>query len=274
MDDTMTARITRNVARACLAATLLPGTAPAQTSDWHFGAALYGWFPSLGGTTTFPAASGGSSVNVDIDTILDSLQFVFMGTLEARRGRWGAFTDVVYLDLGKNRSETRDIAIGGGTLPDGASASLDYDLKGFLWTLAGSYRLLEDRGGFADVFAGARKIDVDQKLDYSLSGNVNSIPVLDRSGRRSVNSDNWDGIIGVKGRLAFGQDHRWFVPWYLDVGTGDSDLTWQAMAGIGYSFSWGDMLASWRYLDYAFKSGNPVQDLDFSGPMLGVVFRW
>lgn len=268
-------RFIKATASVCMAAALLPVSALAQQSDeWHFGAAVYGWFPSLGGRTAFPASSGGTHVSVDVDTILDSLQFVFMGTLEARKGRWGAFTDVVYLDLGKQRTESRGFAIGGSNLPVGASASLDYDLKGLLWTLAGSYRLLEDRAGFTDLYVGARKLDLDHKLDYSLSGNVGSIPLPDHSGRRSANSDNWDGIIGVKGRLAFGRDHRWFVPYWLDVGTGDSDLTWQAVLGIGYAFEWGDLVASYRYLDYEFKSSSPVQALDFSGPLVGVVFRW
>jgi hypothetical protein len=39
----------------------------------------------------------------------------------------------------------------------------------------------------------------------------------------SVN--NWDAIVGLKGRATFGEEHRWFVPYYLDVGTGESSLT-------------------------------------------------
>jgi len=37
--------------------------------------------------------------------------------------------------------------------------------------------------------------------------------------------------------MAFGESRKWFVPYYLDVGTGESDLTWQAMGGIGYSLA-------------------------------------
>lgn len=46
------------------------------------------------------------------------------------------------------------------------------------------------------------------------------------------------------------------------------------MGGIGYRFDWGSLIASWRYLDYDFKSSAHVQDLSFSGPLVGVVFRF
>lgn len=57
-----------------------------------------------------------------------------------------------------------------------------------------------------------------------------------REGSNQQSIDNRDGIVGVKGRLALGSASGWFVPHYADVGAGDSHLTWQAMAGIGYAF--------------------------------------
>lgn len=67
---------------------------------------------------------------------------------------------------------------------------------------------------------------------------------------------------------------RWFVPYYFDVGTGNSNLTTQIMTGIGHSFRWGDVRAAWRYIDYRFKSGDLVDSLSFNGPMVGVAFRF
>ena len=83
-----------------------------------------------------------------------------------------------------------------------------------------------------------------------------------------------DAIIGVIGHLSVGDKGRWVVPYYLDVGTGDSDLTWQAMAGLGYQFDWGAMIFTYRYLDYDSGSGSPVTDLTIAGPMLGASFQW
>ena len=44
--------------------------------------------------------------------------------------------------------------------------------------------------------------------------------------------------------------------------------------GIGYAYPWGEVVATWRYLDYNFKSSSSVNDLKMSGPLLGVAFRW
>jgi hypothetical protein len=30
----------------------------------------------------------------------------------------------------------------------------------------------------------------------------------------------------------------------------------------------------WRYISYDMKSGSPVEDLSFNGPMIGATFRW
>jgi hypothetical protein len=60
----------------------------------------------------------------------------------------------------------------------------------------------------------------------------------------------------------------------VDVGTGESKLTWQAAGGLGYAFSWGEVSLLWRYLAYDFKSGNPQQELNFNGPMLGATFAF
>ena len=125
-----------------------------------------------------------------------------------------------------------------------------------------------------DVLAGARLLDLKQTLTYNFSADVGPIVGPGRSGTSEANVSYWDGVVGTKGRFNFGNDRQWFVPFYADVGTGQSDLTWQVFGGLGYSFSWGQVLAGWRYLDYKFKSSSPKQDLDFNGPMLGVALSW
>lgn len=56
------------------------------------------------------------------------------------------------------------------------------------------------------------------------------------------------------------------------VGTGQSRLTYQLIGGAGYAFSWGQVMATRRYLDYDFKSGSALESVHFSGPMSGVAF--
>jgi hypothetical protein len=253
--------------------TMLPQRTFAQANDdWRFNAVVYGYFPTIGGTSAFPA-SGGPSIDVDADKIINALKFAFMGEVEAHKGRWGILTDVLYMDLGGSKSQTRDLTIGHVTLPAGITANANLDVKGTVWELAGMYRMVSDPASTLDLVAGARVINYKQTLDWEFSADLGpSEP--SRTGSSQLKLTNWDGIVGLKGRLAFGENREWIVPYYVDVGTGESELTWQVFGGVGYAFKWGDVLAGWRYLDYRFKSGTRLEDTNFNGPMVGVAFHW
>ena len=255
-------------------AALLPLNAAAQTAaPWKWQGAISLYMPTVSGKTVFSQPAPASDISVNTDDILGVKGF-FMGTLEANNGRWGGFTDVVYLDVGGSKSGSFDMRVGGAQLPVGASASAQLDIKGWAWTLAGTYRVVTKPDYTMDVIGGARLLDIKQTLDWNLAGNIGSVPLPGRAGNLNTSLSNWDAIIGVKGRFAFGQDKKWFAPYYLDVGTGNSDLTLQAVAGIGYAFKWGDVLASWRYIDYKMKSGSKIEDMNFNGPAVSAVFHW
>ena len=262
-------------ATLCALAALSPTDSAAQTADsWKWQASIYAYLPDIGGTTTFPQTGAGSNVSIDSSKIIDSLKMAFMGSLAAHNGQWGMFTDVIYMDLGNSKSGTRDISIGGAGLPAGASANVNYDLKGYAWTLAGTWRVAADPASTLDVIAGARLFDMKQTLGWDVTGNVGIIPLPGRTGNSTAKISNWDAIVGVKGRMAFGDNRTWFIPYYFDVGTGESDLTWQAMGGLGYSFGWGDIVGAWRYLDYNMKSGKKIESMTFNGPAIAAVFHW
>ena len=85
---------------------------------------------------------------------------------------------------------------------------------------------------------------------------------------------NWDAIVGIRGRIGLGAKKALFIPYYLDLGVGESDFTWQGIAGLGYAFGWGDIVAAWRHLYYDMSSGSAIDTIRFSGPALGVTLRW
>lgn len=261
---------------ATLLSTMLPLTSGAQTkaNEWEWGLTIYGWFPTISGQTKFPATGSGPSIDVDADTILENLKFVFMGTLEAQKGEWGVWTDVIYMDLGNSKSGARDFTVGLRQLPADVSANLSYDIKAWVWTIAGTYSLVKTPEYSLQALAGARMIDVQQTLGWDFSGNIGSLGLPARTGSKEVTATNWDAIIGVKGRASFGDERKWFVPYYLDIGTGQSKFTWQGIVGVGYAFSWGSIVGAWRYLDYEFDSGTSIENINFNGPAIGVVFRW
>jgi hypothetical protein len=269
------------VAIAVLAALLpLSGQAQAQASapwdsnTWRFGLTLYLYGPSIDGNFAFPKRSGNGDIVVRSDDVFNSLNGAFMGAFEANNGQWGVFTDFLYVDVSGSKSGTRDFSIGGFDVPSSVSADLDLGIKGSAWTIAGEYRVLRSREAVVDLLAGARLLDVKPRLSWGLSGNVGSLPIASRGGSSEIKASNWDAIVGVKGRFAFGNDLRWFIPAYADIGAGESDLTWQVAGGLGYSFSWGDVLGAWRYMKYDMKSDQAVKDLSLNGPMIGVSFRW
>ena len=260
----------------CLLAVGLTGLAPvaaqaqAAGDKWQWELGIYGWFPAIGGTTSFPSGASGPSFDVSASDVIDALKMTFMGQIEARKGQWGVWSDLVYADLGGSKDGSRDFTVGGH--PVSASANLSLDVKSTVWTLAGIYNLTSTPENTTDLLFGARMLTMKQTLNWSLASSIPELPT--RSGEASVDGTNWDAIVGLKGRYYLGAERKWFLPYYVDVGAGQSKLTWQMNAGVGYKFDWGSTVLTYRYLDYDFKSGNALQSMNMSGVLLGVAFQF
>ena len=139
----------------CVAIAPTGALAQQSSDDWQVAATVYGWFPDIGGNTQFASGTGGT-IDVDISTILDHLKMTFQGAFEVRKGHWGAFTDVVYLDVGESGSQIRNLEINGQPIPGSVTTAIDFDLKSVFWTMAGTYRVAETDGATFDVLLGAR----------------------------------------------------------------------------------------------------------------------
>jgi len=244
---------------------------PAAPDAWRYSGSLYFYVPSVSGKTRVPADSGGTTLEFDV---LEHLKFTVMGSLEAHNGRWGGFADFIYLDFADDRNQTRKFSIGNAGVPVGTTADIDWNLRGATWTLGGQYRFVSDASFTLDGLAGARWLDIKRSSNWSITGDLGALPPTSRTGSRKDSANFVDGIVGLRGRAALGPGSAWSVPFYVDVGTGESQLTWQAAAGIRYAFGWGEVSALWRVLDYDLKSGDPVEKLRFSGPMVGATWRW
>lgn len=254
--------ILTSVLATSLAVTAAGIKAEEGSSEWQYGFRIYGWLPDLSGELRFELPDDGDSASVDAEKILDALKMTFMGSFEARKGKWAGYTDLNYLDLGDDTTKSV-------TLPGGDSLELydaDMGLKGLIWTLGGAYTVWQDQGSHLDLVAGARNLDMD--IDLKLKGHG----PLEKKLKLSEDIRLWDGIVGVKGRVKLGED--WFIPYYGDVGTGDSELTWLVSGGIGYSFSWGDVILEYRHMEYEQEDDKLLQDIAFSGGLLGVGFRF
>ncbi|HEY7640348.1 MAG TPA: hypothetical protein VH814_11530 [Steroidobacteraceae bacterium] len=256
------------------AVSLLLGVTAAQAADqdWQFRASLYGYIPDIGGETNFPA--GGAEIDIKANDLIDNAKLVGMASFEAQHGRWGAFIDAIYMDIGDSVSDSSSLGAGQLPLPPGITADASLDITAWVITAAANYRAVETSRSSFDVFAGARLLDAKGDLDWSFNVDLSPFGGPPQSGSSEASDDKVDAIVGVKGRYQFGADGRWFIPYYFDAGTGDSDLTWQAAVGIGYSMKHGDVFAAYRHLDYDLGDGGAIANLDFDGPALGLAYRW
>ncbi len=249
-----------------------------STSDWRFNGTLYLWGAGISGETVFPPPANGSGVSTSIDAkdILRALNMVFMGAIEGRKDRYGFLFDYVYLNFSVDKSAFRDFSLTGPIgiiqIPADVSAQARFGVKGNAFNLAGTYTYIDTNRYLLQSLAGVRYLKIDNTFSYQLTGNIGQLPPAAIKGSFSADPHKWDAIIGAKGQWRI-SDTNWTVPYYVDVGTGQSDFTWQALAGVGYRFDWGAVSLVYRHLDYRF-SNEPAKNLRFSGPAGAVTFRW
>lgn len=275
---TIASRSRSTTLAAALLALCLPGAAAAaeidgMDGDWHYRVNLYGYFPGIDGQLRAPLPGGGE-IDVSASDLIDRLKFATMGGFEAQKDRWGYFADVVYMNVGDSISGSPTIGQGRVALPPGVTTDASLDVKAVALTLAANYRVLATPSDTFDVFAGARMLDARTELKWRFDTPLGPLPPPQGQGRVEADRNGWDGIVGIKGRHRFGARQQWFVPYYADVGTGESDLTWQAATGIGYDAGWGETYLVWRHLDYDFGRSRQIEDLSFDGPAVGVAFHW
>lgn len=217
--------------------------------------------PAINGST-----GSGSDIDVSFDTLLDNLSMTFMGAFEARKGKWSALVDLLYLNVGANGGAEVPLTTPGGR-PLGVKVDAGLKVRGWVLSFLGGYTIYDTPQASVDLVAGARYLEMKNSFDLGVQALR-----LGRAVEADASGYIWDGVVGVRGRANLSGD--WFLPFYLDVGTGDSDLTWQAIGGVGYGFDWGDLSLTYRHLAWEFESGGALDDISFSGPQLTATFRF
>jgi hypothetical protein len=269
-------------AAALAAATLLsPLGAQAQTAadadNWKFSLMPYLWLPTIKTNLNFgPVAASHleSEISVAPNDWLRDLKMAALLAGEARYGNWLVGGDFVYMHLGDSASKTRVNNIGPGPVQI-LNTGADTSLKTVIWSMVGGYSVVSGPAATVDLIAGFRYLWLEGSTDWNLNAavtgpNGNSI-ILPRSGSVSKSQSVTTGIVGAKGRVKLGESN-WFVPFYVDVGGGNSVTTWQAAAGIGYAYPWGDVRLDYRYMSFDQNGDKLIKDLDMGGLALGVNF--
>lgn len=226
----------------------------AAGSGWHHHVSLYGWAAGVEGTAKYPVDSG-SDLEVDSSDILDALNGVFMGNYTGGYDRWSVLVDAVYINIGS--TENTETRLG--------TASLGLDLKSWVLTGAVGYDFVQSEQAILGVIGGVRYLTLDTDLEIGFDEGT---PVDSTSKTASIT----DGIVGVRGQFNFNE--HWFLPYYADIGGGGSDYTYQLFAAIGYRYKWFDVTLGYRHLYYKFDDDELLEDLQISGPKIGIGFSF
>jgi hypothetical protein len=255
-----------------------PASAASPDEQWRWSITPYLWLPTINGKFRFdlPPESG-TSVGSEIgpSDYLTDLNGVLMLAAELRHDEWAFIGDLIWLDLTADTSRVNTVTGGGDTITIPRETNLDTstDLSGLVASLVGSRTLSESETFSASALAGARWLTIDADLDWELTTTITGPGfTFGSEGTISGDTDSFDVVVGLRGKLYFGDGGHWYAPWYADIGTGSSDVTWQVMAGVGYTFSRASVLGVWRHLDYDRDDDDFLRELSLGGP--GIGFSW
>ena len=276
--------VTVMVLLAAMTAAIFTAPAHAQSAapadQWTFSITPYLWLPNVNGTLKYnipPGAGGSPEVETGPNDYLQNLQALIMISGEARKDRWSVFTDIIYLDFSKEESSVKAIDFGGTLVSSSLNLATSSSLRGTSWTLGAGYAVQTGKAAMLDVFGGLRYFDLAASTDWQLATDITVTGggglTFPRTGGISRQMELWDGIVGVRGRVTLGSSD-WSIPYYLDIGMGSSSLTYQWMLGIAYSFKWGGVTLAFRDIYFDQKDDEFLRNLRFSGPALGVTFRF
>jgi hypothetical protein len=152
-------------------------------------------------------------------------------------------------------------------LPLPNNPTVEVGLTNNLGELGGSYRFANAES--LELIGGARYSKLEIDLNLSNPNGSRSITAVDESW--------WDGFVGLRytGQIS----DKFSVKLRGDIGTGDSDLVWNAIATANYSFNdLFSVLLGYRWLDYDYETGEGADkfgyDMRYDGPVVAAVFSW
>ena len=176
-----------------------------------------------------------------------------MATFTAQKGKWLFGFDGMYFKLTDDMTGNF-----GGTA--------EITVKQQIYQLAAAYRV-QDKVNKLDVLGAVRYTSVDNGFNHTPPPPPPAIPNLSRS--KDV---SWtDVVVGVRVLAPIADD--WSFLGYVDMGAGDSDLTYQLIAGANWQFT-KSLTAKFGYrhlyADYETDDKSFKWDMAMQGAYLGL----
>jgi hypothetical protein len=235
---------------------------PTVADQWRFEVTPYLWAPGIKGTIGLDNGLA-KSADYSSSNVLSNLKSGGMVSAEAHYGKWGIMGDLVSATLQNSGS----VPV---MTPEGAARVADkITLQQTILTGAVTYTFANTKNAYVDGLLGVRAIDVTA----TLNGDLVDTPLKETI---SKTTSTVDPIIGAKGRYRIA-DSSWYIPFYGDIGSGGgtTNITWQAMVGVGKSFGkLIDASLTYRALYYDMKAGGVLQKTTMQGPQIAVTFKF
>ena len=184
--------------------------------------------------------------------ILDKIDMAFMGHVEAQGDGFGAFVDVMYIDLGDSKNFDKFY-----TNSDTSAIVLD---------VAGVWSPGDARYKGFELYAGLRYIDLDFEANL-----VPNDPLINRITVDAGDSYS-DFLIGARYIGDF--NPKWGYVLRADGSWGQTDGTYNLSALLTYKFTHGVLEGGYRLFDVGFPIGNNGGELDMTlnGVVVGYTF--
>lgn len=231
------------------------------TKDWTLAITPYIWIPGQDGRVTVK----NTTVDVDLsvadtfDTIVDDFNAGLCLHAEFSRERFTIFGDVMYLRL-----ETQDVRTDAGLV--------DVQQAQGIFELGAAYAVIDRSVGTGKMRWKLEPL-VGMRVHY-FTGELNiEGPDNDRDSDRT-----WvDGFVGLRTRFSFNDTIALVANG--NIGAGESDFTWSALAAAEISFTpRASLMLGYRALDDDYSTGEGddrfVYDVLLHGPFVAFTLRF
>lgn len=232
------------------------------TPNWALQITPYIWASGLKGEVS-PFGPGPTvGVNRSFSEGRDGLNVAGFVNIWGRYDRFVLSANVMYTDT----SDSNIYRFPGTAQLPAIDVTGDIDTRQFMGTFQGGYRVLDTPDLTLDALGGVRLWHISNEITASGLGRSESYH----------ESFSWvDPVIGS--RLFMNVSNRLSLQAQVDVGGFGvgSDLTWSFLTTVNYILTENlSLSAGYKVLDVDYKHRGHVYDVRFSGPVLGLTYRF